>query len=58
MAENCKNAYRKRGKNAVYCKAIEGDYDFCACQYLCPNTQRWEANKATQCVYKKAKPVK
>lgn len=58
MAEKCKQAYRKRGSVAVYCKAIEGDSDYCVYQYLCPASQRWEANKSKECAYRNRQPVK
>lgn len=57
MAEKCKQAYRKRGSVAVYCKAIEGDNDYCAHQYLCPASQRWEANSSKACTYRDKQPV-
>ena len=56
MGEKCKYAYRKPGKNAVFCKKIEGDMDYCIHTYMCPATQRWEADKTAQCeIRKKAK---
>lgn len=57
MAEKCRNAYRKRGKNAVFCKAIEGEHNYCGHAYLCPVSGRWEANKCVQCTLRNQKPV-
>lgn len=58
MAEKCKNAYRKKGAKAVFCRAIEGDMDYCGHQYACPRTQRWEANCTVQCTFRSKQPVK
>lgn len=59
MAEKCIHAYRKRGKNAVFCKAIEGDMDYCAFQQMCYRTQRFEATAmAGICKLKDSKAVK
>lgn len=58
MAEKCKQAYRKRGSVAVYCKAIEGDSNYCVYQYMCPASQRWEANNSKTCVNRSKQPVK
>ena len=52
MSEKCKNAYRKRGHAAVYCKAIEGDMNVCGHQFSCPRSQRWEVNCSAQCSYR------
>ena len=58
MAEKCRNAYRKRGDVSVHCKAIEGEADWCGKQYMCFQSQRWEANKEVHCEYRDKKPVK
>ena len=44
MAERCRYAYRKRGKNAVFCKNIpDKNMDYCLKQVPCKQTGRWEA---------------
>ena len=59
MGERCKHAYRKRGKNAVFCRAIEGDADYCGFQQMCWQTQRFEATRsASECELKKKPAVK
>ena len=58
MAEKGKLAYRKRGSVAVYCRAIEGDSDYCVHQYLCPASQRWEANSSKACTHRGKQPIK
>lgn len=58
MVEKCKYAYRKRRNAAVFCKAIEGDSDYCGHQYMCPNTKRWEANGIAECTFRSRPPVK
>lgn len=59
MAERCIHAYRKRGKNAVFCKAIEGENNYCAFQQMCHNTKRFEATSmAGQCKLRSQKAVK
>lgn len=59
MAEKCHHAYRKRGKKAVFCRAIAGDMDYCAFQQMCHKTQRFEATAtAGVCELKKQKAVK
>lgn len=45
--ENCQFAYRKRGDASIHCKKINGNMDYCAHQYFCPKTQRWEATEQT-----------
>lgn len=57
MAERCRYAYRKRGKVGIYCKQQEGEFPVCGHQYLCPNTQRWEVNKAAPCTLRNKPPV-
>jgi len=47
MAERCKNAYRKRGEKAVYCKAIKGDMNYCAYQQMCYKSNRFEATSSS-----------
>lgn len=49
MAERCKYAYRNRGDVSVHCKLLPKDSSWCGHQYMCPNSQRWEVNKAAQC---------
>ena len=56
MGEKCKYAYRKRGMKAVFCKQISGEKNFCAHQYMCWESQRWEANKAVACTLRTKKP--
>lgn len=58
MAEKCKNAYRKRGNAAVFCRAIAGDNDYCVTQYMCTNSQRWEASPIAPCKARHMPPVK
>ena len=59
MAERCRHAYRKKGKNAVFCRAIEGESDYCIFQQMCWQTQRFEATKsAGKCELKQKDAVK
>lgn len=44
MAENCPYAYRKPGDQSVHCRKS----DWCAAQYYCRNSRRWEAAKRKQ----------
>lgn len=50
---NCANAYRKPGSNAVHCKIQAergGQWDFCAHQYYCNQSRRWEMTaQANRC---------
>ncbi len=41
MNYRCPYAYRENGRNTVLCRQIK-DAPYCAHQYFCPNTQRWE----------------
>ena len=50
MNEKCEFAYRKNGINAVMCRVVQGNYPYCAHQYMCHNTKRWEADKQAQCL--------
>ena len=46
MAERCRHAYRKRGKNAVFCKNMPDEYmNYCVKQVMCRQTNRWEASE-------------
>lgn len=58
----CEQAYRKPGKNSVHCKiqtANGGKWDFCAHQYFCPNSNRWELNaEANKCPMTESKTTK
>lgn len=57
--ENCRNAYRKHGLKAVFCKAIKGDMDYCIAQEMCHLTGRYEATKNSGlCKLRSAPPVK
>lgn len=45
---NCDKAYRKPGKNTLHCEiqtANGGKWDFCAHQYFCQNSKRYELSK-------------
>lgn len=58
----CAQAYRKPGKNSVHCNiqtAKGGQWDFCAHQYLCQRTGKWELTaEATVCPLAAPKPEK
>ena len=44
----CKHAYRKPGKNTLHCDIQTkqgGKWDFCAHQYLCGMTKRYELSR-------------
>ena len=42
--ERCNYAYRKPGKNAVFCKYMpKNGMDYCIKQVMCRETARWEA---------------
>lgn len=44
----CESAYRKAGKNTVHCMIQTengGKWDFCAHQYLCLQSNRYELSK-------------
>lgn len=41
-AEKCGFAYRKLGDVSIHCKRQNKPFDYCAHQYLCPQTKRWE----------------
>lgn len=59
MSEKCKHAYRKPGKRALFCRAIEGDMDYCLWQKTCAKTQRVEAMPTSgRCELKKKEAVK
>lgn len=46
MAERCRYAFRKRGKNAVFCKKMPDEYmNYCVKQVMCRQTNRWEASE-------------
>lgn len=59
MAEKCPYAFRKRTDKSVHCKhLVNENFDYCAHQYMCPNTKRWEASPwAEDCPLRK-KPLK
>lgn len=52
MTEKCPYAYRVPVINALMCKCIKGDAPYCGHQYLCRNTQRWEANPNVRCTFR------
>lgn len=43
--ENCPYAFRKPRDVAIHCNQLDGANDYCAHQYFCPDTGRWEATK-------------
>lgn len=54
VKENCPNAFRKLRDVAIHCKLLNGANDYCAHQYYCPNTGRWEATTlANECPLRK-----
>ena len=58
MAEKCKNAYRKRGHAAVYCKVIGGEYGICPFQQMCYKSNRFEATSSSSiCKMRHENPV-
>lgn len=48
--ENCPHAFRKPGDVSLHCKKLAGGKfsDYCAHQYLCHQTKRWEATKVAK----------
>lgn len=61
----CDRAVRKPGSNAVHCTIQAergGQWDFCAHQYYCNQSRRWEmTSQATRCPLREeaaAKPKK
>lgn len=50
---DCKYAYRKAGDVSLHCRILEKkerERDWCAHQYLCKRTRRWEVSGgAIQC---------
>lgn len=52
MAEKCEFAYRINGINAVMCRVVKGSAPYCAHQYMCHNTKRWEADNQAYCSLK------
>lgn len=53
-AERCHHAYRKPGKNAVFCRAIpDNENDYCITQVMCRNTGRYEAAECQTCDWKR-----
>lgn len=57
----CEHAYRKPGKDTLHCDiqtAQGGRWDFCAHQYLCTNSRRYELSKeATDCPLPNKEPA-
>lgn len=42
--EKCRHAFRKRGDVSLHCKKLENEqFSYCAHQYFCHQTRRWEA---------------
>ena len=59
VAERCHHAYRKPGKNAVFCKAIPSDdMDYCVNQIMCLRTSRYEAAECQACKWRNEPAVK
>ena len=58
----CKLMYRKPGKDTAHCKVQAekgGQWDFCAHQYFCHRTNKWElTDKANACPLAAETPVK
>jgi hypothetical protein len=44
--KNCPFAYRKNGDVSLHCRKLAGEKggDFCAHQYLCNITRKWEVS--------------
>jgi len=55
MGERCVYAYRKKGDVSVHCRRMNNTMDYCGHQYMCPNTRRWEVNKAQPCALRTGK---
>ena len=40
--DKCGFAYRKMGDVSIHCTAQKKPFDYCAHQYMCHQTKRWE----------------
>ncbi len=56
--KHCEYAYRKPGDVSLHCKRLSRDgkmSDYCAHQYLCNQTRRWEVSpQGRDCPLRKA----
>ena len=55
--KNCPFAYRKNGDVSLHCRKLDGKpSDYCAHQYLCNRSRKWEVSpKAAKCPLKTGK---
>ena len=56
MEKTCEYAYRKNGDVSLHCRYLtekKARHDWCAHQYLCSRTKKWEvSNGASHCKIK------